>query len=72
MGETPNFKGGAVFPFGAIWSAEQGWVFENGAGGGVDDGEDVLWDDGVVGVADDAGVGDSRSGGGDDQLWVGR
>ena len=57
MGESPDFKGGTVFPFRGIGSAKKGGVFEDSAGGGVDDGEGVLvGGDGVVGEAKGAGV----------------
>ena len=56
MGEAAAFEGRAVFPFGAIGAAKEGWIFENGAGVGVDDGEGVVGDDGVVGVVNGASV----------------
>ena len=51
MGESADFEGGAVFPFGAVGSAEESGILERGAGGGIDDGIGVVGDDGVVGVA---------------------
>ena len=59
MGETADFEGGAVFPSGAVGSAEECGIFEGGAGLGVDDGIGVV---GEVG----GGVGVVNN-----QLWVG-
>ena len=56
MGEAADFEGRAVFPFRAIGAVKEGWIFENGAGVGVDDGEGVVGDDGVVGVVNGASV----------------
>ena len=37
LSESADFEGGAVFPLGGVGSAKKGWVFENCAGGGVED-----------------------------------
>lgn len=50
LSESSDFEGGTVLPFGCIGSAKKGGVFENGAGGGVDDREGVVMDGGGSGV----------------------
>ena len=50
LGEAANFEGGAVDPFEGVGSLEKCWVFEDGAGVGVNDGEGEVLEGWVVGV----------------------
>jgi hypothetical protein len=48
--EATNFEGGSVHPFDGVGSLEECWVFEDGAGVGIDDGEGEVLDRWVRGV----------------------